>query len=167
MYLTSVDPGLQGAFVTIDHNYEIIRMFKMPIIKSTSELSIVGIHNILSQYTKMHIICETQIAMPSQSVKSTLTSGQNWGKLVSAIQSHQLLCDAEISLDFVTPTKWTNFMHKGIIGKDSKEKTLKAVLQRIPVLPDMFYKRTGSIHSGYLDALAMCIFFLENNLRSK
>ena len=167
--ILSIDPGLKGGIVAIDNGGQIIRAFPMPIIKGSNELSMIGLYDCFLQFVKARIVVEKQVGMPGQSSTSTLTSGQNWGKIIGMISTLQL-CDnmREFSLEYVAPVTWSKHLHKNVSCKadtPTKVKTELALLQKYGKLPPTFYNRNGKLHDGMADALGICHWYLETQVK--
>lgn len=145
MKILGIDPGLSGAFATVQ-NGKIFDLNLMPLINK--EIDFKGIGIILSFVKPDHVFLERAIPFAMGS-KSAFNYGRGFAAVELAIGL------SGIPVTYVEPGKWTKEMHEGISADmKPKAKSLIALGRLYPEwLPQVPKSRTGKLHEGVVDAL--------------
>lgn len=136
MIFCGVDVGLDGAFVTIDEDNQVVDYFSMPIIETkTSEgggkfskkknkvkrnIDIKGLVDKVSDTLELpYIIIEDVSASPQMGAVSSFKFGHGLGVLEGMLEYSYYGQD---NISKVKPNVWTR-LTKNTIGKDAKERS--------------------------------------------
>jgi len=153
MIVMGIDPGLEGAFVTLEGS-KLLNFSKMPLGHDEKGIDFAAVCRLLNDFKPDHIYLERAVAF-----RQGVTSAFNYGKGVAAIEIAIQL--SAIPCTQVMPAKWTKFIHQGIKA-DLEPKVKSAIaLERLrPKFKDLIPKgiRSGKYHDGILDALLIALY---------
>lgn len=169
-----IDPGLDGGFVIVSPNGEILERHVMPTIESTKRtkkkqkdgtvkdasstkrfIDLVELNRIFVtlKVKTDHAFMEQVASRPGMSAPSVFKFGRVYGILEALLTAHQM------PYTLVTPQKWTKSIHAGIEGGlEPKKKSLMALNRLFPTV-DLRLKETHSKpHEGLMDAFLIAVW---------
>jgi Holliday junction resolvasome RuvABC endonuclease subunit len=162
MISIGIDPGLEGAFVAVDHQHNVVHAEIMPTLnvgKGKSRKRALNMQRIVDLLTEImgrdlvvSAVLEKQQSMPKQGVSSTFKTGRNFGALEMALVA------LKIPHETVHPTAWQKATLKGIEGLGKDRSILKAQ-RAVPTL-DLTPGMRRKPHDRLADAACMALYGL-------
>lgn len=151
MIVIGIDPGLKGAVASISTSGQVIRVFRMPIIK-VGKKNVIDANLLCNFFEKRakairHIFIERVHSMPGQGVASCFTFGMGYGIL-------QGLCAGlHLPHTLVLPTTWKKVMCRDVPkGKGASILVAKRMWPDVNLLPTPKSKKDDH---GIADALCI------------
>ena len=149
MIWVGIDPGKDGAIVALNESgVQTVPILLRKCVQKR-KWNIRRVLDAFAIFAKMNpelVVIEKPIAMPRQSVKSTLETGYGFGILVTAMEAHN------IEYEVVTVREWQANV---LVGTDAKGKE-RAIEVAHAIVPELEF--CGPIkHSGIADAACLAI----------
>ncbi len=144
-----VDPGLKGAFSTVDERGQIVDMTVMPLTPDGPDCR--EIKRILMGWARLatsgfHVALEKGQTMPKQGGVSVFNYGHGCGIL------YGIIATLELPFTFVRPAAWTKVMHQGTDDGEAKARSLVAASRLWPIQTWRPTPRCTKAHDGLVDA---------------
>lgn len=147
-YFAGIDPGKEGAFVTLNESGDIVEAFSFESYSSKQGYDTIrlakDISHTLTEYKPL-VFIEKVHAMPGQGVTSMFSFGFGAGLLAGILSCH------DVSWEYVTPQKWKATMTEGL-PKD-KNISVTVALRLFPDAKDILVGPRGGAKDGIADAL--------------
>lgn len=149
MTIVGIDPGLDGG-VAILVPGDAPRVFAMPTLGTgRRELHVYELRRWFHlPINKGHVVIERQQSMPGQGVKSTFTTGENYGILLG------IAIGVYVGHTIVPAKQWQKMMFSGLDRRlDTKTKSILRARQLFPEVSLRATERCKKDHHGMSDAL--------------
>ena len=181
--LISIDPGKNGGIAIFNDNGELIdthhlKSFYLTTYNGYSLLNLPELEQLLlslqGQSDTHYLVVEKQTIMGRDTGKSAITTQTNFGILLGLCHWAEVYIGAKVQL--VHPRTWTLYVGdlnleqtediskypKAIRESNSKQNAIAFVTDRIKT--DLPRNRTGNLHDGIIDAIAIGLYTLEEIL---
>ena len=149
--ILGIDPGLNGGFILLSPEGELIRKDEVPKFDSKN-IDLMAMRELFFTYsnTTKHVYMEKITAMPFNGRQGLFKFGKVCGQLEAFITAFQM------PVTYVSPNKWMKKMHDGISKEiDSKKRSAIACKQLFPTLDMRRNEKCKKPHDGYLDGLLL------------
>ena len=145
--VVGIDPGLKGSLVCMQTQTGDL-LDKIPMPKNIIPDVYRWLFQIKNTFPTLCIGLEKPLMMKGRSsLVGSFTSGRNFGCLEAAIR---LLY---VPFHIIPPQSWTHEMHKGIDGKDSKDRSLIVAKNIWPCEKFTYNEKQLKPNEGIVDAM--------------
>lgn len=148
--ILGIDPGLDGGFVMLADNGEILAKNIMPTIKLKKKrlIDFRGVIDLFKEWNPHLCYLEKVTSRPGNGNVSMFNFGYGYGALEMALVA------LDIPYVLVPPQTWCKVMHQGL-AKDIEAKTRSLIVfkRSYPKLDLRATERCTTVHTGMLDAL--------------
>ncbi len=151
--IMGIDPGLRGAIAVIDYSGKVCNTWLLADIMEYPSM----FEELVTNEDVQHICIEKAQSMPGQGGSSMFNYGVGFGRILGWCEG----LTARVPYTLLAPNSWMKDMHKGVVGKDGKTKSLEAVRRLFPnekLLPG----RCKKPHDGLIDALLIAEYGRRN-----
>ena len=144
-----IDPGVTGAVAIVDLESGMSSVVDMPLTDENEVDALLLYKKIvaltlITSFENILCVLEKQQSMQKQGVRSTFTTGKNYGKLLALLEI------SSVTVLKVHPSSWKKYMGLSKVKKQSVD------MANLLFSDHNFYGPRGGLKDGRAEAILMC-----------